>query len=449
MVAVACILAERFMSNQFSLLKTRRFLPIFITQFLGALNDNTFKQALVILFTFHAADIMHIQPTILNNLAAGLFILPYFLFSSTAGQIADKFEKAKLTQYIKIFEIGIMLLATIGFFSHNFWLLMFALFLMGTHATFFGPIKYSILPQLLTKKELVGGNGMFETGTSLAILAGMILGGAIMANAGGNFAWISGTLLAIAVIGYLFSHEIPAQSVGHAHLKINWNVFVTTKETLLYASKLGDVFYTIIGISWFWYYGATFLTQIPEFTRVVLHGSESVVTFLLTIFSIGIALGSLLCERFTGHTASLKLVPIGAVGLAVFSAILYLSTQNLVHVTHHQNIIEIIHQTQYWPALFSLFGIGVFGGFYIVPLYAHLQSDAPERFRARVIAANSIMNALFMVISSLVSVVILSGLDRTIPELFLITAILSTFVSLIVIRHLRNNEQDSSTENLE
>ncbi len=429
------------MSNQFSLLRTRRFLPIFVTQFLGALNDNTFKQALVILFTFHASEKMHIQPTILNNLAAGLFILPYFMFSSIAGQIADKYEKSKLTQYIKIFEFCVMLLATVGFFTQNFWLLMFGLFLMGMHSTFFGPIKYSILPQLLHKDELVGGNGMFETGTSLAILCGMILGGTIMANSGGSYLWISGTLLLIAVIGYLFSHEIPAQPVGNASLKLNWNIIQTTHETLSYASKLGDVFYTIIGISWFWYYGATFLTQIPEFTRQILHGSETVVTFLLTIFSIGIAIGSLLCERLTGHTANLKLVPVGAVGLTFFSVGLYFATRGLASVDHAQTIMQIMDQSQYWPALSCLFGIGVFGGFYIVPLYAHLQADAPESFRARVIAANSIMNALFMVISSFASVVILSALHRTIPELFLVTAILSGFVSFLVIRHLKEIDE--------
>jgi len=439
MVAVACILLERFMSNQFSLLKTRRFLPIFIAQFLGALNDNTFKQALVILFTFDAAQIMDIQPTILNNLAAGLFILPYFLFSSTAGQIADKFEKAKLTQYIKIFEVTIMALSAIGFITHQFWMLMVALFLMGTLATFFVPIKYSVLPQLLAKDELVGGNGMFETGTSLAVLAGMLLGGTIMINAGSDYTWISITLLIIAILGYVAAREVPPQAVGNAQLSINWNVFKTTHETLMYASKLGNVFYTIIGISWFWYYGATFLTQIPEFTRQILHGSESVVTFLLTVFSVGIALGSLLCERLTGHTPNLKLVPVGAVGLTIFAVLLYASTQGLTSAPHSQSITQIVEQSRYWLAIFSLFGIGVFGGFYIVPLYAHLQADSPVSFRARVIAANNIMNALFMVVSSMASVLIISLLNRTIPELFLVTAVLSAFVSLLVIRHLRNN----------
>jgi MFS family permease len=428
------------MSNQFSLLKTRRFLPIFTTQFLGALNDNTFKQALIILFTFHAASAMNIQPTILNNLAAGLFILPYFLFSSTAGQIADKYEKSKLTQYIKIFEIMIMSLVTIAFFTNTFWLFMLALFGMGTHATFFGPIKYSILPQLLTRDEIVGGNGLFETGTSFATLAGLLLGGTIMAMAGENYFWISGTLLTIAILGYLFSHEIPARAIGHADLKINWNVITTTHQTLKYASRLGDVTYTILGISWFWYYGATFLTQIPVYTREIIQGSESVVTFLLTVFSIGIAIGSLLCEHFTGRFSQLKLVPVGAVGLTASAILLYFSSNGLVNHSNHQSILEIVLQAQYWPILFAFGCIGMFGGFYIVPLYAHLQYDSPENFRARVIAANSIMNALFMVVSSLISVAILTGLHRSIPELFLVTAILSAFVSLIVIKHLNTDK---------
>ncbi|MDE2420284.1 MAG: MFS transporter [Gammaproteobacteria bacterium] len=431
------------MSNQFSLLKTRRFLPIFITQFLGALNDNTFKQALIILFTFHAASVINVQPTILNNLAAGLFILPYFLFSSTAGQIADKYEKSKLTQYIKIFEIMIMSLVTIAFFTHTFWLFMVALFGMGTHATFFGPIKYSILPQLLTRDEIVGGNGLFETGTSFATLAGMILGGTIMTIAGTNYFWISGTLLIIAIVGYLFSHEIPARAIGHADLKINWNVLATTRQTLQYASNLGDVSYTILGISWFWYYGATFLTQIPVFTREILHGSESVVTFLLTVFSVGIALGSLLCEHFTGRHAQLKLVPFGAVGLTASAIFLYLASRGLVSHSEHQNMIDVISQAQYWPVFIAFAGIGMFGGFYIVPLYAHLQYDSPESFRARVIAANSIMNALFMVVSSVVSVAVLSWLHRSIPELFLLTAIISAVVSLIVIKHLNTDNTSS------
>ncbi|HEY4714245.1 MAG TPA: MFS transporter, partial [Aquirhabdus sp.] len=237
----------------------------------------------------------------------------------------------------------------------------------------------------------------------------------------------------------LFSHEIPAQPVGHADLKINWNVFVTTKQTLQYASKLGDVTYTIIGISWFWYYGATFLTQIPVFTREVLQGTEGVVTLLLTIFSIGIALGSLLCEYFAGKIYQMKLVPIGAVGLTISAVVLSLSTRGLVAHSESQNLIEVLSQSQYWPVFFSFGSIGVFGGFYIVPLYAHLQSDSPESFRARVIAANSIMNALFMVVSSLVSVAVLSWFDCTIPELFLLTAILSAFVSIIVIKHLNTD----------
>ena len=428
------------MSNQFSLLKTRRFLPIFITQFLGSLNDNTFKQALIILFTFHAASAMNVQPTILNNLAAGLFILPYFLFSSTAGQIADKYEKSKLTQYIKIFEIMIMSLVTIAFFTNTFWLFMLALFGMGTHSAFFGPIKYSLLPQLLSRDEIVGGNGLFETGISFATLAGLLLGGTIMALAGENYFWISGTLLTIAIVGYLFSHEIPVRAIGHADLKINWNVFVTTLQTLKYAKNLGDVSYTILGISWFWYYGATFLTQIPVFTREIMNGSESAVTFLLTVFSVGIAAGSLLCEHFTGRFSQLKLVPVGAVGLTASAILLYFSTNGLVNPAENQGIFEIVFQAQYWPILLAFGCIGMFGGFYIVPLYAHLQYDSPERFRARVIAANSIMNALFMVVSSVISVAVLSWLHRSIPELFLVTAILSGFVSLIVIKHLNTGD---------
>ncbi len=426
------------MASQFSLLQTRRFLPMFLTQFLGALNDNVFKQALILLFTYQAASLSSLSPSVLNNLSAMLFILPYFLFSATAGQIADKYEKSQLTRLIKLFEIGIMALATIGFLLHHFVLLFVALFLMGTHSAFFGPIKYAILPQLLQEDELVGGNALFEMGTSLAILIGMIIGGVVMVESGDNLLGISLLVLSIAGLGYLSSRQVPARSVGNANLRVDWNIFRTSTQALRYLKGLPSVFWTVLGISWFWYYGATFLTQIPQFTKQTLHGSEPVVTFLLTVFSVGIGLGSLMCERLAGHRVNLKLVPIGAIGLCLFAIDLYFSVHQLQPASHDQSLNLILSQAEYYRTFLDLFCIGVFGGFYIVPLYAYMQAHSPHSHRARVIAANNILNALFMVASAIVAMLALSELKLGLDELFLLTSGLSIVVSALVIYKVKH-----------
>lgn len=427
------------MASQFQLLGSRRFLPMFLTQFFGALNDNVFKQSLLLVFTYQLIGATSTNVSTLNNLAALLFILPYFLFSATAGQIADRYEKASLTRIIKLAEIGIMLLATIGFMFKLTVVLFVALFLMGTHSTFFGPIKYAILPQALREDELMSGNALFQTGTSLAILFGMMIGGVVMAQAHGNLIWICITVLTIAIAGAAASRFILPLPVSAPDLKINWNFWATSGQTLKLCWSLPPAFYAIMGISWFWFYGATYLTQIPQLTQQVLHGSESVVSLLLTMFSIGVGAGSLLCRRLSGATVSLKLVPIGAIGLSLFAIDLYFAMQRLPLFTETAllGVHEMTQHYAYWHIMFDIIFLGLSGGFYIVPLYAFMQAHSPDTHRARVIAANNIYNALFMVVSAIISIVVLSIMKWSLGSLFLFTAILSALMSGFILSRLK------------
>ncbi len=419
------------MHNQFDLLKTKRFLPFFCTQFLGAFNDNVFKQSLIILLAFNAASMTTLTPTILTNLCAGLFILPFFLFSATAGQLADKYEKTLLIKIVKGCEIAIMLIAAIGFHFQQLFLLLTALFLMGVHSTAFGPIKYAILPQTLTKNELVGGNALVETGTSLAILIGSMLGGFLIAVKPDGRELVSWAVLTIAIVGFISSWQIPKAESSNKELKINWNPFTETWRNFQFIRQNRTVLLSILGISWFWFYGATFLTQIPNYTKQVLGGDEHVVTFLLTIFSVGIGLGSLLCERLSDKKVELGLVPFGSIGLTCFGVDLYFATNGL-QPEATTALTVFIQNPIHYRVIFDLLGIGIFGGFYIVPLYALVQSRSEPSHRARTIAGNNIVNAFFMVFSAIIAVILLGVLKFTISELFLMTAILSAIVSIYI-----------------
>ena len=419
------------MHNQFDLLKTKRFLPFFCTQFLGAFNDNVFKQSLIILLAFNAASMTTLSPSILANLCAGLFILPFFLFSATAGQLADKYEKTLLIKIIKACEVGIMLIAAIGFHFQQLPLLLIALFLMGVHSSAFGPIKYAILPQTLTKNELVGGNALVETGTSLAILIGSMLGGFLIALKPSGRELVSWAVLLIAVIGFIASWKIPRAESANKDLVINWNPFTETWRNFIFIRQNRTVLLSIMGISWFWFYGATFLTQIPNYTKQVLGGDEHVVTFLLTIFSVGIGLGSLLCERLSDKKVELGLVPFGSIGLTCFGVDLYFATHGLQPETTTTFLVFIQNPIHY-RVIFDLLGIGIFGGFYIVPLYALVQSRSEPSHRARTIAGNNIVNAFFMVFSAILAVILLNVFHFSISELFLATAVLSAIVSIYI-----------------
>ena len=416
---------------------------MFFTQFLGAFNDNIFKQALILVLTYTAASQLGVEVSILNNLAAMLFILPYFLFSALAGQIADKYEKSKLTQFIKVLELVIMAIAAVGFVFEWYTLLFVALFLMGTHSTFFGPIKYAYLPQAMKEDELVGANGLFQMGTSLAILVGMIVAG-ILTQLSQSLYWISATVLVVAVLGYLAARYIPNMPAMQPDLKINWNIITISLSTVRYLYSLPFLFFVILGNSWFWFYGATFLTQVPEFSKVILHGDESVVIFLLTLFSVGVSIGSLLCKSLTKNQVSLRLLPFGIAGLSIFAIDLYVSLSSLnINVNNDTllGISDLFGTSGSWRVFADLFLLGFSGGLYIVPLYASMQAYAPKSHRARIVGANNIFNAIFMVTSAIFAIVILNALGLSLPQLFLVTGVLNIvfgiFLYLKLNRHIK------------
>ncbi len=416
------------MSNQFNLLTQQRFRPFFFTQFLGAFNDNVFKTALITLVAFHAASLSSIDGVTLTTLLPGVFILPFFLFSATAGQIADKFEKSSIIRLVKIFEIAIMIFASVGFYQHNIWFLTTALFMMGMHSTLFGPVKYSYLPQHLKQNELVGGNGLVEMGTFVAILLGQVFG-AWLATMPQHELLISISILLIAMLGYWTSRSVPHSPAADATLKINWNPITETYQSIRNIWSQQSIWLGIIAISWFWFYGATLLAQFPNLAKNVLHGDESLFVLLLSVFSLGIGLGSLLCEKLSKGHLELGLVVFGAIGLTVFGADLYFSS-NSIHqagASAIQDFYSFVSTLNHWRLLFDILLIGLFGGFYIVPLYVLIQTRAIKGFQSRVIAANNIMNALFMVASAGFSLLLFNqGLN--IPQLFLATAILNAIV---------------------
>jgi 1-acyl-sn-glycerol-3-phosphate acyltransferase len=419
-------------SNQFDLLKQRRFAPFFWTQALGAGNDNIYKNALVIFVAFHAARLTAIDANTLVNLAAAVFIAPFVLFSATSGQLADKVEKSRLIRYIKLFEIAIMTIGCLGFGFQNLTLLFVALALMGVHSTLFGPVKYAILPQHLKIEELVGGNGLVEMGTFVAILIGTIAGGLLVAVQPGGPVLAGIAAVAVAVAGWLVSRAIPVTPAPAPDLTVNWNPFTETWKNLKFAQGNRVVWLSMLGISWFWFYGATFLTQFPNFAKDVLGGDEHVVTFLLASFSIGIGAGSLLCERLSGHRVELGLVPFGSIGLTLFAVDLWFAT-HAMHATGLSGVGAFLSQAAHWRVTADLVLIGLFGGFYIVPLYALIQERSESTHRSRIIAANNILNALFMVVSAGLAIALLAA-GVSIPGLFLATGILNAFVALYIYR---------------
>jgi 1-acyl-sn-glycerol-3-phosphate acyltransferase len=417
--------------SQFTLLGQRRFAPFFLTQFLGAFNDNVYKNALVILAAFHAASLTSLSPDVLVNAAAALFILPFFLFSATAGQLADKYDKARIIRLVKLLEVVIMVIGSLGFIRQSLPLLLGALFLLGLHSAVFGPIKYAILPQTLHEQELVGGNALVETGTSLAILIGTILGGVLIATQLGTTVWVPVTVIGLAVAGLIASQFIPSAPPVAPELKINWNPLTETWRNLKFTYGNRTVFLSVLGVSWFWLYGLVFLSQFPNYAKVTLGGSEHVVTLLLTIFSVGIGLGSLLCERMSGHKVELGLVPFGAIGLTLFALDLAFATPSGAVANAGLSIGQFLALEGSWRVLLDLAMIGLFGGFYIVPLYALIQSRSERSHQSRVIAGNNILNALFMVVGAGVSALLLSR-GLTIPQLFLVVALMNAAVAVFI-----------------
>src|SRR6266446_2292737 len=416
--------------SQFQLLRERRFAPFFWTQFLGAGNDNIYKNALVIFVAFQAAALTTLSANDLVNIAAAVFIAPFVLFSATSGQLADKFEKSQLIRFVKLFEIAIMVIGAVGFYRRNLVLLFSALALMGVHSTLFGPVKYAILPQHLKSDELIGGNGLVEMGTFVAILLGEIVGGVVIAIKPDGPVLAGATAIAVALGGYLVSRGIPITPAVAPELKINWNPFTETGRNLRLAYGNRVVWLSMLGISWFWFYGATYLTQFATYTKDVLGGDEHVATLLLAIFSVGIGIGSLLCERLSGHKVEVGLVPFGSIGLSVFAIDLYFASRGLAP-NSLTGVDGFLRVATHWRIVADLVLVGVVGGCYIVPLYALIQERSDPAFRSRIIAANNILNALFMVASAAIALGLLKA-GSTIPQLFLATGLMNALVALYI-----------------
>ncbi len=414
--------------NQYELLTQRRFVPFFLTQFLGAFNDNVFKNALIILVAFHAAGMSRLDANTLSNLAQAVYILPFFLFSATAGQLADKLEKSFLMRLVKLAEIAIMALGAIGLYRSDLSLLMTTLFLMGLHSTVFGPVKYAYLPQHLNQEEIVGGNGLVETGTFVAILVGTLLGGFVIA--GGAPGPAAAAILALAVAGYAASRWIPDSPAAAPELAINWNPFSETWRILQFMRRNRAVFLSVLGISWFWFLGAVYLSQFPGFARDVLSGQEQVVSLLLALFSIGVGVGSLLCERLSGRRIEIGLVPFGSIGLTLFGVDFYFASANL-QGSAPIGVLEFVLDSAHWRVLADLALIGVFGGFYIVPLYTLIQTRSESSHLSRTVAGNNILNALFVVLAAGVSIAMLK-LGLSIPQVFLAAALFNAVVAIYI-----------------
>jgi 1-acyl-sn-glycerol-3-phosphate acyltransferase len=413
--------------SQFKLLAQRRFGPFFATQFLGAFNDNIFKNALIVLIAFQVVGEQ--SPEVLINVSAGLFILPFFLFSATFGQLADKLDKARLIRITKLLEVLIMLGAAVAFMIDSLGMLIALLFLMGVQSALFGPVKYSILPQQLNDAELIGGNGLVESGTFLAILLGTLAGGLLIGTDQGA-TWVGLTLVIVALVGFATSRWVPATTPTVPNLKVNLNPLTETWRIYKFLRGNRTVFLSILGISWFWLLGALYLAQLPLYAKDVLGANEQVVTLLLVLFSVGIGIGSLLCEKLSGGKVELGLVPFGSIGLTIFGIDLFF-TPNMASGALLVGAGEFIQQPGALRLLLDILGIGVFGGFYIVPLYALIQQRSAPSHRSRVIAGNNIMNALFMVGGAIFAVIAL-GAGLEIDALFLTLAVMNAAVAAYI-----------------
>lgn len=416
------------------ILKSKRFLPLFVTQFLGAFNDNLFKNALVMLILFRIAANSDTNGEILVTIAGGVFILPFFLFSATAGQLADKFDKARMIRVVKGTEVLVMLVAAVGFAWGRPDFLIAVLFLMGAQSTFFGPLKYGILPQHLETKELVGGNALIEAGTFLAILLGTIVGGLLILAEGGTLI-VSAAVIGVALLGWATSLMIPPAPAASPGLKVNWNFVTETRAMLGHAALRRDIFLAIIGISWFWLVGATFILLFPPYAKDVLGGNEQVVTLFLTVFSIGIGVGSIGCDRLLKGEVSARTIPFGALGMAIFSIDLYFASGRVGPAGEMIGAWAFLAEPAHWRVLADLLLVSICGGLYIVPLYAMVQARAEPEYRARTIAANNVMNALFMVFGA-AAAALLFTVGVTVTGIFLIIAAANVIAAYYVCKLL-------------
>lgn len=416
-----------------AVLFNRRFWPLFVSQFLGAGNDNVFKNAVAILVIYRLGSHAGIAPQVLVNIASGLFILPFFLFSATAGQLADRLEKSGLVRIVKFAEILIALLGSWAILAPSISGMLAVLFLLGVQATFFGPLKYAILPEQLSENDLVEGNALIEGGTFLAILLGTIAGGTLILNNGGVAA-ICALLVSLAGLGFLASLALPKAGPGNPSVAIRPNVFKETAEMLGLIRKRRDIFLSVLGISWFWLVGITYLAQFPAFAKDVLHADEHAVTLMLTVFSVGIGIGSVICTRLLRGEISARHVPLAALGMALFAFDLWLAEPGAGPAAPGATLIplaDLLRQPPVWRVLADLLLLAVSGGIYIVPLYTLLQARSEGSERARIIAANNIVNAAFMVIASLAGAGMLA-LGFTVNEVFLAVAVATLAVAIYI-----------------
>lgn len=414
------------MSSQFQLLKEVRFRPFFLTQLLGPLNANVFKTALITLIAFRAGTLTGLDPKMLATALPGLFVLPFFLFSATCGQLADKYDRARMARLSKAFECVIMLLAAWGFVVGSFTALVIALFLMGSQIALFGPVKYAYLPQHLREHELTGGNGMVEAATFVSILAGQIAGAALASA--GDMLHIALSLCTIAIAGWLFSRGIPDSPPPDPALRVDWNPLGATASVIRFARGDRGLWLSLLGIAWFWFYGAVMLAQFPVYTQTVLAGSEQVYILILCVFSVGVGAGSLLCEKLSRGRVEAGLVPIGALGMTLCGLDLFLATPPAALAYDGSATGFLLHPT-HWRMLADIALIGAAGGLYVVPLYAMMQARCNPQHTARIIAASNILNAGLMFISSLICLALLkAGLG--IPHLFLLLALATALITL-------------------
>ncbi|WP_077002151.1 MFS transporter [Variovorax sp. KK3] len=426
---LACAPATDAHANQFALLGQRRFAPFFWTQFAGAANDNLFKFAFTVMVTYQL-QLAWMPPAMAGLVIGALFILPFLLFSATAGQLTDKYDKTKMIRFVKNLEIAIMALAAWGFMRADAVLLLACVFLMGLHSTLFGPVKFAYLPQVLDPRELTGGNGMVEMGTFVAILLGQVAGGLLVALPGVGHTTVAVACLALALVGRGVAQAIPRAPATDPGLVINWNPVSETWRNLRLAHGNLVVFRSLLGISWMWFFGAVFLSQFPSFAKEVLHGNEQVASLLLVVFSVGIGIGSLLCETLSRRQVEIGLVPLGAIGMSVFAIDLYFASRALPPVAE-MGLAVFVGQPAHWRVMADLGLLSLFAGLYSVPMYALIQLRSQPTHRARIIAANNILNALFMIASAVIAGALLQA-GFTIPQIFLFTGIANAVVAFYI-----------------
>ncbi len=426
--------------NQFALLAQRRFAPFFWTQFLGAANDNLFKFALTVMVTYQLT-VSWLPPSLAGLVIGAVFIFPFLLFSATSGQLTDKWDKTQMIRFVKTLEVAIMMLAAFGFYTDNVVVLLVCVFLMGLHSTLFGPVKFAYLPQVLNEREITGGNGMVEMGTFVAILLGNVAGGLLVAIPEVGHTYVALACLGVAVLGRITAQAVPSCPATDPHLVVNWNPVSETMRNLQLAHTNIVVFRSLLGISWMWFFGAVFLSQFPSFAKEVLHGDANVASFLLVIFSIGIGVGSLMCEMLSKRHVEIGLVPFGAIGMSVFAIDLYFATMAIPVMSASAvgsqaaqtglSVSQFIANPYHLRVMVDLALLALFAGLYSVPMYALIQLRSPASHRARIIAANNILNALFMIASSIIAGAMLA-LGATVPQIFLAAGLANIVVAAYI-----------------